>query len=50
MPKRGWEAGDESGFGDFQTLNYTKDGRKLSITITKEAQGGSTVMINEAEG
>jgi hypothetical protein len=50
MPKQGWEAGDESGFGDLQTLNYTKDGRKLSITITKEAQGGSTVMISETEG
>ena len=31
-------------------LNYSKDGRKLSFTITKEAQGGSTVLINEAEG
>jgi hypothetical protein len=47
MSKQGWEAGDESGFGDLQTLNYTKEGRKLSITITKEAQGGSTVMISE---
>jgi hypothetical protein len=50
MPKQGWEAGEASEFGDLQTLNYTKDGRKLSITITKEEQGGSTVMISEAEG
>jgi hypothetical protein len=50
MPKQGWQAGEESGFGDVQTLSYTKEGRKLSITITKEAQGGSTVLINEAEG
>jgi hypothetical protein len=50
MPKQGWKAGEESGFGDLQTLNYSKEGRKLSITITKEEQGGSTVLINEAEG
>ncbi|HET9224518.1 MAG TPA: hypothetical protein VFO07_18540, partial [Roseiflexaceae bacterium] len=50
MPKQGWEAGEASEFGDLQTLNYTKDGRKLSITITKEEQGGSAVMISEAEG
>jgi hypothetical protein len=49
MSKQGWEAGDANGFGDVQTLMYTKDGRKLSITITKEAQAGSTGMINETE-
>jgi hypothetical protein len=50
MPKQGWQAGEESGFGELQTLNYSKDGRKISITITKEEQGGSTVLINEAQG
>jgi hypothetical protein len=50
MLTQSWKAGEASGFGDVQTLNFSKDGRKLSITITKEEQGGSAVMINEAEG
>jgi hypothetical protein len=50
MPKQGWQAGEASELGELQTLNYSKDGRKLSITITKEEQGGSAVIINEAEG
>ncbi len=47
MPEQGWAAGDASALGDLQTLGFTKAARKLSITITKEASGGSNVLINE---
>jgi hypothetical protein len=50
MPAQGWTAGEANVMGDLQMLSFTKDGRKLSITITKEEQGGSSVMISEDQG
>lgn len=50
LPEQEWLAGDASTLGDLQTLNFTKAGRKLSITITKEESGGSNVLINEEKG
>jgi len=50
LPDQGWTAGDASELGDLQTLSFTKASRKLSITITKEASGGSNVLINEEQG
>ncbi len=50
MPAQGWKAGEASAMGDLQTINFSKDSRKLSITITKEEQGGSSVLITEEKG
>jgi hypothetical protein len=50
LPDQGWAAGDASALDDLQTLSFTKAGRKLSITITKEESGGSNVLINEEQG
>ena len=50
MPAQGWKAGEASAMGDLQTINFSKDNRKLSITITKEEQGGSSVLITEEKG
>ena len=47
MESQGWAAGDASEMGDLQSLSFSKDGRKLTITVTKEGPGGSTVLINE---
>src|SRR5262249_14510240 len=44
---QGWKAGNENAMGELQMLNFSKETHKLSITITKEAQAGSTVLINE---
>ncbi len=49
MAGQGWTAGDANAMGELQTLEFTKDGRKLTITITKE-EGGSSVLINEEQG
>jgi hypothetical protein len=50
MPGQGWAAGEANAMGDLQTLQFSKENRKLSVTITKEEQGGSNVMINEEPG
>jgi hypothetical protein len=50
LTARGWKAGDENAMGELQMLSFSKETRKLSITITKEEQGGSTVLINEEKG
>ncbi|NOK85070.1 MAG: hypothetical protein GFH27_549327n82 [Chloroflexi bacterium AL-W] len=48
MPAQGWGIGEETTFGDFITLEFTKEERTLSITISPdEESGGSDVMLNE---
>ncbi|MCL5995235.1 MAG: hypothetical protein M1546_04175 [Chloroflexi bacterium] len=48
LPAQGWSAGDETGSEDMYTLAFTKDGRTLTIMITKTEQG-SSVVITEAD-
>jgi hypothetical protein len=50
LPQQGWKAGEANVMGDLQTLAFSKDGRKLSVTITKEDAGGSNVLISEEQG
>lgn len=47
LPAQGWAAGEESALGDLVTLKFTKDDRELSITITKDEKGGTSVLITE---
>jgi hypothetical protein len=47
LAKQGWKAGEANAMGDLQTLAFSKDDRKLSVTITKEDSGGSNVLISE---
>ncbi len=49
LPGQGWEAGEASELGDLQSLTFTKEGRTLSITITKEEQGGSSTLVSETK-
>jgi outer membrane lipoprotein-sorting protein len=50
LVKLDWVAGDETAMGDLFILNYTKDNRKLSITISKDqTSGGSSVLISETK-
>ena len=44
---QGWTAGDQNSMGDTQLLSFTKEQRKISITVTREDSGGSTVLISE---
>jgi hypothetical protein len=44
---QGWTSGDQNAMGDTQLLSFTKEQRKLSITVTREDSGGSTVLISE---
>lgn len=44
---QGWIAGDQNAMGDTQLLSFTKEQRKLAITVTREDSGGSTVLISE---
>jgi hypothetical protein len=50
MPAQGWKVGEVSALGDLQMITFSKDNRKLSITITKEERGGSSVLITEEKG
>lgn len=49
LPGQGWEAGEASELGDLQSLTFTKEGRTLSITITKEDAGGSSTLVSETK-
>jgi hypothetical protein len=48
LPEHGWTAGEVYSRGDQAKLNFTKDGRKLLITIMLEQSGGSTVVLEVA--
>ena len=53
MSTQGWESGEETAFGDFITLEFTKEERTLSITIsadTENENGGANVMLSEEPG
>lgn len=45
----GWTEGERTAAEGMVMMQFTKDARKLSITISKD-EGGSTVMINEEGG
>ncbi|HPH95635.1 MAG TPA: hypothetical protein PKW33_07480 [Anaerolineaceae bacterium] len=48
LPENGWKAdGDPTELDTMAILNYTKDNRKLSVMITKEDAGGSSVLITD---
>lgn len=48
LPENGWRAdGDPTELDTMAILNYTKDNRKLSVMITKEDAGGSSVLITD---
>ena len=47
LPAQGWQAGETNDLGEMQTLIFTKDSRKLTVTIMKEIASVSSVMINE---
>jgi hypothetical protein len=49
LPGQGWQAGEASELGDMQSLTFTKEGRTLSITITKEEAGGSSALLSETK-
>ncbi len=49
LPGQGWQAGAGNSLGDTETLEFTKEGRKLAITITKNEQG-TNVILMETKG
>lgn len=49
LPGQGWEAGEATELGAMQSLTFTKEGRTLSITITKEEAGGSSALLSETK-
>ncbi|MEM8532330.1 MAG: hypothetical protein AAGF95_15910 [Chloroflexota bacterium] len=53
MASQGWQSGEETAFGDFITLEFTKEERNLSITISADTENEnsvSNVMISEESG
>ncbi len=44
---QGWTVNEQNSMGDTQLLSFTKEQRKISITVTREDSGGSTVLISE---
>ncbi|HEU4325206.1 MAG TPA: hypothetical protein VFS21_18840 [Roseiflexaceae bacterium] len=49
LPGQGWTAGASNSLGDTETLEFTKEGRKLAITVSKNEQG-TNVILMETEG
>jgi len=47
LPANGWTAGEASNLETMQMLEFTKEDRKLSVTITTEEAGGSSVLLSE---
>jgi hypothetical protein len=48
LPENGWTAGENTDMGEsMAVLNFTKDSRKLSVTITQGDSGGSMVLLQE---
>jgi hypothetical protein len=45
LSENGWTTSEANSRGDQAALNFTKDGRTLSITIMLEQSGGSTVVL-----
>jgi len=49
MDSLGWTVNSDETLGDMVMMEYGKEGRKLSILITKEEAGGSSVVITETK-
>ncbi len=48
MPENGWTAGDVNDMGETMvTLAFTKDNRKVNVTITQGDSSGALVMLQE---
>jgi hypothetical protein len=45
LPTQGWQAGSENKRGDAITLDFTKEGRKITVTVTKDEKGSSVIVM-----
>jgi len=49
MGSLGWTVNSDQILGDMVLLDYVKEGRKLSLMISKDESGGSSVVITETK-
>jgi len=49
MPANGWAAGEETSSGGLTLLEFTKESRSASITITQDGNGLTSVLISVSE-
>jgi hypothetical protein len=50
MPSQGWKIDSDNALGDMVMLSLTKADRQLSIVITKEDAGGTSIIITDSTG